>query len=74
MKDIVLVSLQKMKTQNVLVKFLEKKKDVLETLEKTEDEYLKLYNEYETLKSLIEGFIWIVVGIVIAFFVIFLIS
>ena len=48
--------------------------DVLETLEKTEDEYLKLYNEYETLKSLIEGFIWIVVGIVIAFFVIFLIS
>lgn len=28
MKDIVLVSLQKMKTQNVLVKFLEKKKDV----------------------------------------------
>ena len=48
--------------------------DVLETLEKTEDEYLKLYNEYETLKSLIESFIWIVVGIVIAFFVIFLIS
>ena len=48
--------------------------DVLETLEKTEDEYLKLYNEYETLKSLIEGFIWIVVGIVIAFFVILLIS
>ena len=48
--------------------------DVLERLEKTEDEYLKLYNEYETLKSLIEGFIWIVVGIVIAFFVIFLIS
>ena len=48
--------------------------DVLETLEKTEDKYLKLYNEYETLKSLIEGFIWIVVGIVIAFFVIFLIS
>ena len=48
--------------------------DVLETLEKTEDEYLKLYNEYETLKSLIEGFIWIMVGIVIAFFVIFLIS
>ena len=48
--------------------------DVLETLEKTEDEYLKLYNEYETLKSLIEGFIWVVVGIVIAFFVIFLIS
>ena len=48
--------------------------DVLETLEKTEDEYLKLYNEYETLKSLIEGFIWIVGGIVIAFFVIFLIS
>ena len=48
--------------------------DVLETLEKTEDEYFKLYNEYETLKSLIEGFIWIVVGIVIAFFVIFLIS
>ena len=43
-------------------------------LEKTEDEYLKLYNEYETLKSFIEGFIWIVVGIVIAFFVIFLIS
>ena len=28
MKDIVLVSLQKTKTQNVLVKFLEKKKDV----------------------------------------------
>ena len=48
--------------------------DVLETLEETEDEYFKLYNEYETLKSLIEGFIWIVVGIVIAFFVIFLIS
>ena len=48
--------------------------DVLETLEKTEDEYLKLYNEYETLKSLIESFIWIEVGIVIAFFVIFLIS
>ena len=48
--------------------------DVLKTLEKTEDEYLKLYNEYETLKSFIEGFIWIVVGIVIAFFVIFLIS
>ena len=48
--------------------------DVLETLEKTEDKYLKLYDEYETLKSLIEGFIWIVVGIVIAFFVIFLIS
>ena len=48
--------------------------DVLETLEKTEDEYFKLYKEYETLKSLIEGFIWIVVGIVIAFFVIFLIS
>ena len=48
--------------------------DVLETLEKTEDEYLKLYNEYETLKSFIEGFVWIVIGIVIAFFVIFLIS
>ena len=48
--------------------------DVLETLKETEDEYLKLYNEYETLKSLIEGFIWVVVGIVIAFFVIFLIS
>ena len=48
--------------------------DVLETLEKTEDEYLKLYNEYETLKSLIEGFVWTVIGIVIAFFVIFLIS
>ena len=48
--------------------------DVLKTLEETEDAYLKLYNEYETLKSLIEGFIWIVVGIVIAFFVIFLIS
>ena len=48
--------------------------DVLETLKETEDEYFKLYNEYETLKSLIEGFIWIVVGIVIAFFVIFLIS
>ena len=48
--------------------------DVLKKKEKTEDEYLKLYNEYETLKSLIEGFIWIVVGIVIAFFVIFLIS
>ena len=48
--------------------------DVLETLKETEDEYFKLYNEYETLKSLIEGFIWTVVGIVIAFFVIFLIS
>ena len=48
--------------------------DVLKTLEETEDAYFKLYNEYETLKSLIEGFIWIVVGIVIAFFVIFLIS
>lgn len=48
--------------------------DVLETLDKTEDEYLKLYNEYETLKSFIEGFVWIVIGIVIAFFVIFLIS
>ena len=48
--------------------------DVLETLKETEDKYLKLYDEYETLKSLIEGFIWVVVGIVIAFFVIFLIS
>ena len=48
--------------------------DVLETLDKTEDEYLKLYNEYETLKSFIEGFVWIMIGIVIAFFVIFLIS
>ena len=48
--------------------------DVLKTLEETEDAYFKLYNEYETLKSLIEGFIWIMVGIVIAFFVIFLIS
>ena len=46
--------------------------DVLETLEKTEDAYLKLYNEYETLKSFIEGFVWIVIGIVIAFFVVFL--
>ena len=46
--------------------------DVLETLEKTEDAYFKLYNEYETLKSFIEGFVWIVIGIVIAFFVVFL--
>ena len=46
--------------------------DVLETLEKTEDAYLELYNEYETLKSFIEGFVWIVIGIVIAFFVVFL--
>ena len=48
--------------------------DVLEILEETEDEYLKLYNEYETLKSFIEGFVWTVIGIVIAVFVIFLIS
>ena len=48
--------------------------DVLEMLDKTEDEYFKLYKEYETLKSFIEGFVWTVIGIVIAFFVIFLIS